>query len=243
MQKKSGFLSWFLFVCYQQSNNEPDIEHTSKTASPSVSIDPSVLPLQRRRRPQAANANEQEQPMRIHTTSLPDVLVIEPEVFSDERGHFFESFNLQQFSELTGVKAAFVQDNHSRSVHGVVRGLHYQVGRPQGKLLRVVAGEVFDVAVDLRRSSPSFGRWHGVVLSAQNRRQLWIPPGFAHGFAVTSGAAELIYKTTDYRVPESERSLRWDDPALNIAWPLSGAPVLSDKDRAAALLVDAELYA
>jgi len=187
--------------------------------------------------------NEQEQPMRIHTTSVPDVLVIEPQVYSDERGHFFESFNLQQFSERTGIKAAFVQDNHSRSVHGVVRGLHYQVDRPQGKLLRVVAGEVFDVAVDLRRSSPSFGCWHGVVLSAQNRRQLWIPPGFAHGFAVTSGAAELIYKTTDYRVPESERSLRWDDPALDIAWPLSGAPVLSDKDRAAALLADAELYA
>lgn len=181
--------------------------------------------------------------MRLHTTFLPGILMLEPRVFSDERGHFFESFNLRRFCELTGLQTTFVQDNHSRSVHGVVRGLHYQVGRPQGKLLRVVAGEVFDVAVDLRRSSATLGRWHGVVLSAQNRRQLWIPPGFAHGFAVTSGAAELVYKTTDYQVPECERSLRWDDPALDIAWPLSGAPVLSEKDRAAALLADAELFA
>ena len=180
--------------------------------------------------------------MKVSATELGGVNLIEPRVFEDDRGFFMESWNARAFA-AAGLDATFVQDNHSRSVHGVVRGLHYQVDRPQGKLLRVVAGEVFDVAVDLRRSSPSFGRWHGVVLSAQNRRQLWIPPGFAHGFAVTSGAAELIYKTTDYRVPESERSLRWDDPALDIAWPLSGAPVLSDKDRAAALLADAELYA
>ena len=180
--------------------------------------------------------------MHIHTTSLPGILLIEPEIFSDDRGYFFESFNLQHFREQTGIQAAFVQDNQSRSRHGVVRGLHYQVGRPQGKPLRVVAGEVFDVAVDLRRNSATFGRWCGVVLSSHNRRQLWIPPGFAHGFAVTSGAAEVLYKTTDYRVPDCQRSLRWNDPALDIAWPLSGAPVISDKDRAAALLADAEVY-
>lgn len=180
--------------------------------------------------------------MHIHTTSLPGVLLIEPEIFSDDRGHFFESFNLQRFCDMTGIQHAFVQDNQSRSKHGVVRGLHYQLRRPQGKLLRVVAGEVFDVAVDLRRSSATFGRWMGVVLSAQNRRQLWIPPGFAHGFAVTSGAAEVLYKTTDYRVPDCERILRWNDPVLDIAWPLSGAPVISDKDCAASLLADAELY-
>jgi dTDP-4-dehydrorhamnose 3,5-epimerase len=180
--------------------------------------------------------------MHIHTTSLPGILLIEPEIFSDDRGHFFESFNLRHFREKTGIQTAFVQDNQSRSRHGVLRGLHYQVGRPQGKLLRVVAGEVFDVAVDLRRHSDTFGRWCGVVLSAHNRRQLWIPPGFAHGFAVTSGAAEVLYKTTEYRVPACERSLRWNDPALDIAWPLSGAPVISDKDREAALLADAEVY-
>ena len=180
--------------------------------------------------------------MRVHTTSLPGILLIEPEIFSDDRGHFFESFNFQQFRETTGIQESFVQDNQSWSRHGDVRGLHYQVGRPQGKLLRVVAGEVFNVAVDLHRGSDTFGRWCGVVLSAQNRRQLWIPPGFAHGFAVTSGAAEVVYKMTDYRVPDCERSLRWNDPALDIAWPLSGAPVISDKDREATLLADAEPY-
>jgi dTDP-4-dehydrorhamnose 3,5-epimerase len=179
--------------------------------------------------------------MHIQPTSLPDVLLIEPQLHGDERGHFFESFHQRQFQELTGVSVSFVQDNHSRSVHGVLRGLHYQLSRPQGKLVRVVSGEIFDVAVDLRRGLPSFGRWLGVVLSARNRRQLWIPPGFAHGFAVTSGAAEVLYKTTDYRVAERERSLNWSDPALAIAWPLSGIPLLSEKDRNAPLLAKAEL--
>lgn len=179
--------------------------------------------------------------MRIQPTSLPDVLLIEPQIYGDERGHFFESFHQRHFQELTGVAASFVQDNHSRSMHGVLRGLHYQLSRPQGKLVRVVSGEVFDVAVDLRRGSPSFGRWLGIVLSARNRRQLWIPPGFAHGFAVTSGAAEVVYKTTDYRAAECERSLRWNDPVLAIAWPLAGPPVLSEKDRIAPLLAEAEL--
>ncbi|WP_194712382.1 dTDP-4-dehydrorhamnose 3,5-epimerase [Noviherbaspirillum soli] len=179
--------------------------------------------------------------MHIQPTSLPDVLLIEPQLYDDERGHFFESFHQRHFQELTGVSAFFVQDNHSRSMHGVLRGLHYQLSRPQGKLVRVVSGEVFDVAVDLRRGRPSFGRWIGVVLSARNRRQLWIPPGFAHGFAVTSGAAEVLYKTTDYRVAEQERCLCWNDPALAIAWPLPGAPVLSERDRSAPLLTEAEL--
>lgn len=180
--------------------------------------------------------------MRLQPTSLPDVLMVEPELFEDERGHFFESFHLQQFRELSGVTASFVQDNHSRSTHGVLRGLHYQIQRPQGKLVRVVSGEVYDVAVDLRRGSPYFGRWLGIVLSARNRRQLWIPPGFAHGFAVTSGAAEVLYKTTDYRVADHERSLRWNDPTLAIAWPLAGEPVLSEKDRTAPLLAEAVVY-
>jgi dTDP-4-dehydrorhamnose 3,5-epimerase len=179
--------------------------------------------------------------MRIQPTSLPDVLLVEPQLHDDERGHFFESFHQRQFQELTGVSMSFVQDNHFRSVHGVLRGLHYQLSRPQGKLVRVVSGEVFDVVVDLRRGLPSFGRWLGVVLSARNRRQLWIPPGFAHGFAVTSGAAEVLYKTTDYRVADRERSLHWNDPALAIAWPLSGTPLLSEKDRSAPLLAEAEL--
>lgn len=179
--------------------------------------------------------------MRIQPTSLPDVLLIEPQIYGDERGHFFESFHQRHFQEMSGVTASFVQDNHSRSTQGVLRGLHYQLSRPQGKLVRVVYGEVFDVAVDLRRASPSFGRWMGIMLSARNRRQLWIPPGFAHGFAVTSGAADVLYKTTEYRVAECERSLRWNDPALAIAWPLAGPPLLSEKDRMAPLLAEAEL--
>jgi len=180
--------------------------------------------------------------MRLQPTSLPDVLLLEPELFEDERGHFFESFHLHRFRDLSGVPASFVQDNHSRSTHGVLRGLHYQIQRPQGKLVRVVSGEIYDVAVDLRLGSPCFGRWLGIMLSARNRRQLWIPPGFAHGFVVTSGAAEVLYKTTDYRVADHERSLRWNDPALAIAWPLAGAPVLSEKDRIAPLLAEADLY-
>lgn len=175
-------------------------------------------------------------------TSLPEVLIVEPKVFGDERGFFYESFNASAFAQATGVDCAFVQDNHSRSVRNVLRGLHYQIGRPQGKLVRVVAGEVFDVAVDLRRRSPNFGKWAGVTLSAENKRQLWIPEGFAHGFMVVSEVAEVLYKTTDYYAPECERSILWNDPELNIAWPVEGAPILANKDRAAGSFADAEHF-
>jgi dTDP-4-dehydrorhamnose 3,5-epimerase len=171
------------------------------------------------------------------------VLVIEPQVFLDERGFFFESFNERRFAELTGLHPQFVQDNHSKSVRNVVRGLHYQVGSKQGKLVRVVAGAIFDVVVDLRRSSPTFGQWHGIELSAENRRQLWIPPGFAHGFLATSDSAECVYKTTDYWSPANERTLLWNDPALAIRWPLESAPILSGKDQAGAPLAQAEVFA
>lgn len=181
--------------------------------------------------------------MQVLERALDGVLLLEPKVFGDERGFFLESWNRRGFRELTGVDAEFVQDNHSRSVRGVLRGLHYQVRQPQGKLVRVIAGSVFDVAVDLRRSSPSFGRWFGAELSAQNRRLMWIPPGFGHGFLVTSEAAEFLYKTTDYWAPAHERSLRWDDPALGIAWPLDGEPILSAKDRDGVPLAQAEVYA
>lgn len=180
--------------------------------------------------------------MKIIETSIPDVLIIEPKVFGDERGFFYESFNAAAFEAATGLKRQFVQDNHSKSQRGVLRGLHYQIQQPQGKLVRVVAGEVFDVAVDLRRSSPSFGRWTGVLLNAENKRQLWIPEGFAHGFVVLSETAEFLYKTTDYYAPEHERSLLWNDPELHIDWPLDTLPQLSAKDQAGKLLRDAELF-
>ncbi|QPI09717.1 dTDP-4-dehydrorhamnose 3,5-epimerase [Stutzerimonas stutzeri] len=180
--------------------------------------------------------------MRVVETSIPDVLIIEPKVFGDERGFFYESFNAAAFEAATGLKRQFVQDNHSKSQRGVLRGLHYQIQQPQGKLVRVVAGEVFDVAVDLRKSSPSFGRWFGTHLSAQNQRQLWIPEGFAHGFVVLSESAEFLYKTTDYYAPEHERSLLWNDPELGIQWPFDEAPQLSAKDQAGKLLRDAELF-
>lgn len=180
--------------------------------------------------------------MKVVATANPDVLVIEPQVFGDERGFLFESYNARRFEQLTGVAANFVQDNHSKSARNVLRGLHYQVRQPQGKLVRVVAGEVFDVALDLRRSSPRFGRWVGVLLSAENKRQMWVPPGFAHGFVVTSESAEFLYKTTDYWVPEFERAILWNDPALGIEWPLAGQPVLSAKDRQASLLAHAEVF-
>ena len=181
--------------------------------------------------------------MQIHTTAIPDVLIIEPKVFGDERGFFYESFNARKFEELTGVATSFVQDNHSKSAKNVLRGLHYQLQQTQGKLVRVVAGAVFDVAVDIRKSSPTFGHWVGVVLSAENNRQLWVPPGFAHGFMVTSESAEFLYKTTDYWAPEFERSILWNDPAIGIEWPADGAPLLSGKDQAATLLADAEVFA
>ncbi|MBX9869743.1 MAG: dTDP-4-dehydrorhamnose 3,5-epimerase [Burkholderiaceae bacterium] len=181
--------------------------------------------------------------MNVTATSLPDVLIIEPTVFGDQRGFFYESFNARKFQELTGVKTQFVQDNHSLSAKNVLRGLHYQIQQPQGKLVRVNHGEVFDVAVDLRRSSPHFGRWVGVTLSADNHRQLWIPAGFAHGFVVTSEKAEFLYKTTDYWAPEHERCLQWNDPALGIEWPLSGTPTMSPKDLQGKYLRDAETFA
>ena len=174
-------------------------------------------------------------------------MIIEPKVFGDERGFFFESFNARQFREATGVDLPFVQDNHSRSACNVLRGLHYQLPpKAQGKLVRVVAGEVFDVAVDIRRGSPTFGRWVGAVLSAENKRQLWIPPGFAHGFVTLSEFAEFLYKTTDYYSPEHERAIAWNDPAIAIAWPMQGAPLLSGKDQVAPLLAQvpaADLFA
>ncbi|MFM2263420.1 MAG: hypothetical protein RI959_2096 [Pseudomonadota bacterium] len=176
-------------------------------------------------------------------TSLEGVIILEPKVFGDDRGFFFESFNQRDFEKVTGVSAAFVQDNHSRSVKGVLRGLHYQIQHPQGKLVRVTQGVVFDVAVDLRKSSPTFGQHVGVELSADNKRQLWIPPGFAHGFVVVSETAEFLYKTTDYWFPEHERSLLWSDPALQIQWPVTEPPQLAAKDAAAKLFAEAEVFA
>lgn len=176
-------------------------------------------------------------------TVLDGVFVIEPKVFGDARGFFFESFNLRDFRAATGVCLDFVQDNHSLSQRGVLRGLHYQIQCPQGKLVRVIAGSVYDAVVDMRRSSPTFGKWLGVELSAQNKRQLWVPPGFAHGFLVTSEVAEFVYKTTDYWYPEHERSLLWSDPAIGIEWPISGSPLLARKDAEAVLLADAETFA
>lgn len=180
--------------------------------------------------------------MKVIPTPIEGLLVIEPAVFGDERGFFYESFNAQRFAELTGVQLPFVQDNHSRSARGVLRGLHYQIQQAQGKLVRVTAGSVFDVAVDLRKSSPTFGRWHGLELSAENKRQLWIPPGFAHGFSVTSEFAEFLYKTTDYYAPAHERSLLWNDPAIGIEWPVDGMPLLSAKDQKGVPLAEADVF-
>jgi dTDP-4-dehydrorhamnose 3,5-epimerase len=175
-------------------------------------------------------------------TAIPDVLVIEPAVFGDARGFFFESWNEKTFSALVGRDIHFVQDNHSASGRGVLRGLHYQVRQAQGKLVRVVAGEVFDVAVDLRRSSPTFGRWVGERLSAQNKRMMWVPEGFAHGFLVMSDSAEFLYKTTDFYAPADERTLLWNDPELGIEWPLDAEPILKPKDAAGAPLERAETF-
>jgi dTDP-4-dehydrorhamnose 3,5-epimerase len=180
--------------------------------------------------------------MRILPTAIPDVVLIEPKVFGDARGFFVETWHAARFADA-GLACQFVQDNHSRSAGGVLRGLHYQVERPQGKLVRVVSGEVFDVAVDLRRSSPTFGRWVGELLTAASHRELWVPPGFAHGFFVTSDSADLVYKCTNYYAPEHERTLRWDDPELMIDWPLAGRPpVLSSKDAAGLLLRHAPTF-
>ena len=180
--------------------------------------------------------------MKVTPTAIPDVLIIEPKVFGDARGFFYESFNGRAFDEAVGWHVEFVQDNHSRSSKGVLRGLHYQIQQPQGKLVRVARGAVFDVAVDVRKSSPTFGKWVGVELSEDNHRQLWVPPGFAHGFLVLSETAEFLYKTTDYYAPAFERSIRWDDPELAITWPLSNAPQLSAKDAAGQSLQTAEVF-
>jgi dTDP-4-dehydrorhamnose 3,5-epimerase len=176
-------------------------------------------------------------------TSLPEVLILQPKLFSDARGYFFESFSLREFELATGLKREFPQDNHSHSLKGVLRGLHYQVQCPQGKLVRVVRGEIFDVAVDLRRSSRNFGKWFGAVLSAENKLQLWIPEGFAHGFLVLSEDADFLYKTTDYWYPQYERSIMWNDPAIGIDWPLSTPPLLAAKDSSAKCLAEAETFA
>jgi dTDP-4-dehydrorhamnose 3,5-epimerase len=180
--------------------------------------------------------------LKIVPTSIPGVLVLEPRVFEDERGFFFESFNHRLFNGLIGRDVQFVQDNHSRSAKYVLRGLHYQIRQAQGKLVRVMIGEVFDVAVDIRRSSPTFGRWVGVTLSGQNKRQLWIPEGFAHGFIVLSEFAEFFYKTTDYWAPEYERGIVWNDPTIAIKWPIDTEPRLSEKDRTAPQLSEAECF-
>jgi dTDP-4-dehydrorhamnose 3,5-epimerase len=181
--------------------------------------------------------------MTIIPSAIPDALIIEPKVFGDDRGFFYVSFNDREFAEKTGVKTNFVQDNHSRSAKNVLRGLHYQIQQPQGKLVRAVVGEVYDVIVDIRKSSPYFGQWVGVSLSAENKRQLWVPPGFAHGFLVLSDFAEVLYKTTDYYAPDYERSLLWNDPDIGIDWPFAALPILSAKDQAGKTVKNAELFA
>jgi dTDP-4-dehydrorhamnose 3,5-epimerase len=180
--------------------------------------------------------------MNIIPTTIPDLLILEPKVFGDERGFFFESFNERAWKKLTGLDIRFVQHNHSRSAGGVLRGLHYQIQQPQGKLVRVTTGEVFDVAVDIRKSSPTFGRWFGTLLSAANKLQMWIPAGFAHGFCVTSDSAEFLYLTTDYWAPEHERCIAWNDPVLGIDWPLVSDPNVSAKDREGRAFRDADLF-
>ncbi|MFZ5593390.1 MAG: dTDP-4-dehydrorhamnose 3,5-epimerase [Pseudomonadota bacterium] len=180
--------------------------------------------------------------MQVKATAIPDVLIIEPKVFGDERGFFYESYNKKTLAQAAGINEDFVQDNHSRSAKNVLRGLHYQIRQPQGKLVRVVAGEVFDVAVDIRRSSPTFGHWAGTILSAENKRMFWVPAGFAHGFVVLSEYAEFLYKTTGYYAPEHERCIRWDDPDLAIDWLFDGTPVLSVKDAAGTSFKEAEVF-
>lgn len=181
--------------------------------------------------------------MNIIHTAIPDVLIVEPQVFGDERGFFFESFNKQSWQKETGLTTEFVQENHSRSGKNVLRGLHYQIQQAQGKLVRVIAGEVFDVVVDIRKSSPTFGHWTGIHLSAENKKLFWVPAGFAHGFLVLSEVAEFLYMTTDYYAPQHERAILWNDSELAIDWPLEGEPLLSDKDREAGSFKDAELFA
>jgi dTDP-4-dehydrorhamnose 3,5-epimerase len=181
--------------------------------------------------------------VKVIRTEIPEVLLIEPKVFGDARGWFFESYNRRAFREATGLDVEFVQDNQSRSAKNVLRGLHYQIRQPQGKLVRVLAGEIWDVAVDIRRGSPAFGKWVGASLSAESKRAIWVPAGFAHGFVVLSDVAEVLYKTTDYYAPRHERVLLWNDPALAIGWPLAGEPLINDRDRRGTPLADAETFA
>jgi dTDP-4-dehydrorhamnose 3,5-epimerase len=181
--------------------------------------------------------------MKVTRTEIPDVLILEPKVFGDTRGFFLESYNTKIFREATGLALDFVQDNHSRSGRGVLRGLHYQLKQPQGKLVRVVRGAVFDVAVDVRRSSPTFGKWVGTELTEDNHRQFWVPPGFAHGFLVLSETADFLYKTTEYYAPEHERCIAWNDPTLQIEWPVAGSPLVSAKDAAGLSVQEAEVFA
>jgi dTDP-4-dehydrorhamnose 3,5-epimerase len=180
--------------------------------------------------------------MKFTPLAIPDVILLEPQVFGDDRGFFFESFNHSQFEDAVGKSVQFVQDNHSRSAKHVLRGLHYQIGQPQGKLVRVVQGEVFDVAIDIRKNSPTFGKWVGEVLSAENKKQLWIPEGFAHGFVTLSDTAEFLYKTTNYYAPAHERCIKWDDPAIGITWNINTAPLVSAKDLVGKALHQAELF-
>jgi dTDP-4-dehydrorhamnose 3,5-epimerase len=180
--------------------------------------------------------------MKVHRLSIPEVVVLEPQVFGDDRGFFFESFNHKRFEDAIGQSVSFVQDNHSRSCKGVLRGLHYQMEQVQGKLLRVVAGEIFDVAVDVRRSSPTFGKWVGETLSADNKKQLWVPQGFAHGFLVLSDKAEVLYKTTDYYAKDHERCIIWNDATIGIEWPFAGEPILSAKDMQGVPFLEAEVF-
>ena len=180
--------------------------------------------------------------MKIIPTQIPDILILEPTVFEDDRGFFFESYNEQTWRKLTGLNTGFVQHNHSHSSFGVLRGLHYQINKPQGKLVRVIAGEIYDVAVDIRRSSATFGQWFGTRLSAANKKQLWVPPSFAHGFLVVSDSADVLYMTTDFWYQQHERCINWSDPELNIDWPLFQAPILSDKDQRGATFGNAELF-
>jgi dTDP-4-dehydrorhamnose 3,5-epimerase len=181
--------------------------------------------------------------MNIISTEIPDILLIEPQVFGDNRGFFFESYNQQKFTDETGITLNFVQDNHSLSQQNVLRGLHYQIIQPQGKLVRAVVGKIFDVAVDIRKSSPTFGKWVGYELTAENKLNLWIPPGFAHGFLVLSEVAEVLYKTTDYYEPKGDRTILWNDPEIGITWPFKAEPVLSGKDQQGKLFKDAEVFA
>ncbi len=180
--------------------------------------------------------------MKVIPTEIPDVMIIEPRIFGDDRGFFYESFNQKKFTEETGVERNFVQDNHSKSLKNVLRGLHYQIQQPQGKLVRAVVGEVLDVAVDIRKSSPTFGQWVSCILSAENKRMFWVPEGFAHGFVVLSDEAEFLYKTTNYYAPQYERSILWNDPNIGIDWQLTGEPMLSKKDQAGVLLKEAEVF-